>query len=104
MISRVETLTRGKIHLNEGSVYPALRELAGEGLVKTRQVDGGRVVKKGDSAFERLLASSVDRVKHTIDQISADLALYAKVLDAWTPRPMPRQGEPQRQPRFFLPK
>jgi hypothetical protein len=74
------------------------------GDVELVQGYGGRVVKRGESAFERLLVSNINKVEHTIKQIKADVELYSKVLDAWVSRPMPKQGELQRQPRFFLPK
>jgi PadR family transcriptional regulator PadR len=47
LIDRVETRTRGKLKLGQGSVYPALRDLEKEGLVESYEADplperGGR--------------------------------------------------------------
>ena len=47
LIKRVEERTNGKLRLGQGSVYPALRELEREGLVKSWEGDqmperGGR--------------------------------------------------------------
>jgi PadR family transcriptional regulator PadR len=47
VIRRIEERTRGKLLLAQGTVYPALRDLEREGLLKTRESDplpqrGGR--------------------------------------------------------------
>ena len=47
LIERVAARTKGKVALGQGSVYPALRGLEADGLVKSREADptperGGR--------------------------------------------------------------
>ncbi|OJT19531.1 PadR family transcriptional regulator [Archangium violaceum] len=45
IIERVRERTNGKIHLNEGSVYPALKALEREGLL--RSFDGDPLPERG---------------------------------------------------------
>lgn len=61
-----------------------------------------KTVKKGEPEFKRLLGDRIGAVEQDIKQTTRDLDLYAKIVAAWRERPMPKEGEPQRGPEFFL--
>lgn len=66
LIERVKTRTNGAVSLHQGSVYPALRELESEGLVKSFEADptperGGRPRRYYELTAEGLRTAKEDR-------------------------------------------
>jgi len=77
---------------------------SGEVTVIEYEGRGGRpmTVKKGEPDFDRRLSDWIGDVERNIEYARKDLSLYNQVVAAWRQRPMPKEGEPQRMPAFFL--
>lgn len=88
----------GGLLLNEKNILAKLES----GEVEAIEGRQGKIFKKEDPAFPSLRADKIRNAKYTIKQLERDLETYAKVIAAWKPRPMPREGELQRGVGFFL--
>lgn len=88
----------------EGVLAGEERKLAKLESGEVEAIEGrqGKVFKKGEPSFASLLDQEVRNTRYTVNQLKVDLDLYAKVIAAWRPRSMPREGELQRGAGFFL--
>jgi hypothetical protein len=68
--------------------------LAGDG-------NKGRWIKAGEPGFRSLYERFVRDTESNIKLYERDIELYKKVIAAWKVRPLPQQGEVQRDMRFF---
>lgn len=63
---------------------------------------GEKTISKGDFGFERELDNQIYREKRDIEAIERDVEMFAKIISAWRPRPLPTAGEREHTPKFFL--
>lgn len=72
------------------------------------EVSAGRLgtkiqwVKKGEPGFDRILEEHVKDTRRALVKLEDDVELYDKILAKWRERPMPKDGELQRGPGFFV--
>jgi hypothetical protein len=71
---------------------------------KVTKLEGrkGEIVDESDPRFKGLLRDLVEHLKRKAKHLRAEIDVYDKLLVAWHPRPMPREGELQRGTGFFL--
>jgi len=88
----------------EGVLAGEERKLAKLESGEVEAIEGwhGKIIRKGDPSFASKLEQEIRNTKYTVNQLKVDLDLYAKVIAAWKPRPMPKEGELQRSAGFFL--
>jgi hypothetical protein len=76
-----------------------------------RKIDAGEVqeitvyknkIASSDPLFKMHLQNFRRSCTSTIEQLKGDIDLYGKILNAWKPRPMPKDGEHIRVLKFFL--
>jgi DNA-binding PadR family transcriptional regulator len=67
---RVEELTKGKIQITEGALYPLLHKMEADGLVFTREENIGKRVRKYYRVSEEGKAESKERSNELRDFIA----------------------------------
>jgi DNA-binding PadR family transcriptional regulator len=66
----VRTLTEGKIHLKDGSLYPALQKLTADGLLTYKEEYVGKRVRKYYMLTRKGKAETVEHIAELKDFIS----------------------------------
>jgi PadR family transcriptional regulator PadR len=79
LIGRVEQRTKGAIKLGQGSVYPALRDLEDEGLVKSW--DGEPLPERGGRP-RRYYELTADGLRAATEHRDAIVGLFGNLLPA----------------------
>ncbi len=74
LIERVKTSTGGKVELNQGSVYPALRALEKEGLVES--YDGKEVIPDRGGRPRRYYRITAEGMRAARDDQKAAFGLF----------------------------
>lgn len=72
------------------------------GTVSSVKDYNGRPVHPGDASYARLVAEAARQLEHEIATLKRDVEFYSTVISVWRERPLPKQGEPQRRPEFFV--
>ena len=88
----------------EDSLELTKQELGAAISGDVKQIAGrrGEVITRGQPAFDRLLEDLIRNLKRQVELIGGEVENYDKLIAAWKPRPMPKEGEPQRGMGYFL--
>jgi hypothetical protein len=103
----VETSSDGLVDFKnelEESLELTKQELgaATSGGVKQIQGRRGELIVLGQPAFDDLLSGLIRNLKRQVELVGEEVKNYGKLIAAWKPRPMPKEGEPQRGMGYFL--
>lgn len=74
---KVKELTKGKIEITEGALYPALHKLELEGILETEEEYIGKRVRK----YYKLTAPGTKVVKERLHEFSEFLALVSSLVN-----------------------